>query len=155
MPAEPTYTFHDFRRDALARVRRLNAFLQDPKAVWPGVLILDQPDGLAAERRDIPAGDRERKQLAEFELPALVRDRLARRFCWVMPATHTAGEKRSECLLLLIGERGRCEAIYAHIVRDNATAPQLGPWHTGAYGRSSRTVTGQFVTPLLRALEPD
>jgi hypothetical protein len=151
------YTFEAFRDDAKARVRLLHARLDEPDASWPGVLLLDIPHGgLSAEAFEI-AGISElaKRRLATEQLPAAIRDEGARRFCWVMPVwRRVADQPPQECLLLVLGERGRCEVVVAEVRRRPDLPPALGPWNAGPFGTAARRVAGIFVEPLLAALEP-
>jgi hypothetical protein len=145
------YSFENFRDDVKWRVRELNRRLDDPAVIWPGVLILDTPAGLSAAAFEI--GDSaERRRLAEITLPGEIRRQSARRFCWVMPAERQMGGGREECLLLVIGERGRVEAALARIIRGLNAPPRLGPFVDGPFGAGTRRVSGRFVEPLLEAL---
>jgi hypothetical protein len=145
------YSFDDFRDDVKWRVRELNHRLDDPEAPWPGTLILDTPEGLSAAAFEI--GDSaERQHLAEVTLPREIRRQRARRFCWVMPAERQTANGREECLLLVIGERGRIAAALARVIRSVDAPPRLGPLVDGPFGAGSRRVSGRFVDPLLAAL---
>jgi hypothetical protein len=146
-----TYTFDAFRKDVKARVRLLNRRLVDPGVSWPGVLILDLPDGgLSAEAFDLPSDERELAELADETLPARIRDATARRFCWIMPVWRE-GISRQECLLLVFGERDRVDASLAVVVRSPQRGPRLGPVNDGALGPGTRRVSGRFVDGMARA----
>jgi hypothetical protein len=146
------YSFANFRVDVLARVRLLNGRLDRPDAVWPGVLLLDVPDGLSAQAFEL--GDaRAREELGQRILPAVIRENKARRFCWVMPVFREVGASRQECLLLVLGERAHVEAALAEVMRSPGRPPRLGRFSFGPYGASSRRVSGKFVERLLAAFE--
>jgi hypothetical protein len=146
------YSFENFRMDVLARIRLLNRSLSEPDDIWPGVLLLDVPDGLSAQAFDLGSAAG-RHELSERQLPGLIRESRARRFCWVMPAFRDAGGLRQECLLVVIGERGRVEAALAEIHRASNAAPRLGRFSFGPFGAGARRVSGPFVDQLLAALE--
>ncbi len=143
------YSFEDFRADVKWRVRALNKQLRRSDAVWPGVLILDTPQGLSARAFEI-GSERERDRLAREVLPEQIVIEEARRFCWVMPALRDGGK---ECLLLVFGERGRVEASVAAVIRAREMPPRLGRYQDGAFQAGARRVSGRFVEPLVAALE--
>jgi hypothetical protein len=145
------YDFDRFRDDLLWRIPYLNARLEDPLAEWPGVLILDTPTGLSAEAFDL--GDATaRDRLARELLPSRIADQRARRFAWLMPAWRRVGETDEECLLLVVGERGRVEAALARVVRVDGQRPRLSRFSFGPFGPGARRVSGRFVEPLEAAL---
>lgn len=149
------YSFEAFRDDVKARVRLLNRRLRTPEAIWPGVLILDVPgEGLTAEAFELGVSPDERRALAADALPQAIRATCARRFCWVMPAFRLLDAERRECLVLVIGERGRVEAALADVVRLPDRPPRLGPFSDGPFGANMRRASGLFVEPLVTALEP-
>jgi hypothetical protein len=88
----------------------------------------------------------ERKVLATIVLPRLIRRSKADRFAWVMPAWRHDTEPRTECLALVLGQRGHREALVADVVRGDGP-PLLADW-----GAPSRKVEGLFVDPLYFAL---
>lgn len=148
-----SYRFEDFRRDVLWRVRILNRTLQTPEDSWPGVLILDVKEGLSATAFDLAPELRTR--LVERLLPEAIRASRARRFAWVMPGLRRVGDVNQECLLLVIGERGRVEATLADIIRHADGPPRLGRYRDGPFGSGARRVSGRFVDALLSAMEPE
>lgn len=148
-----SYTFEAFRTDITQRVRLLNAGLSDPQAIWPGVLFLDIPEGLAAEAFEIAGiSEEDTRELAEQTLPDRIMARRARRFCWAMPAW-LPGDRQQECLVLVFGERGRCEVLLAFVVRGAGRGPRLGRWQQASFGPRMRKVSGLFVGPLRQALD--
>jgi len=149
-----TYNFESFRDDIEDRVRRLNARLKKPDATWPGVLFLDVPGGLEAEAFDVAGiSEVEKHALASQTLPAFLIARHARRFCWAMPAWRTlSDDRRQECLILIFGERGRCEVAVAVVFRNADLPPRLGPWERAPFGAGTRSASGLFVDPLLEAI---
>jgi hypothetical protein len=147
------YTFEAFRTDITQRVRLLNAGLSDPEATWPGVLFLDIPNGLGAEAFEIAGiSDEDKRELAERTLPDRIRAGAARRFCWAMPAW-LRGDRPQECLILVFGERDRCEVVLAFVVRGAGCGPRLGRWQQAPFGPSLREISGLFVDPLRHALD--
>lgn len=151
----PSYTFERWVNDVKVRVRMLSWRVSDPNFGWPGLLLLDVPEGISAEAFEL--GDSvEREHLGNHVLPERIRASRARRFCWVMPVRRESGGKQDECLLLVIGERGRVTASLCVIERSQTEPPRLGPFSDGAFGAGARRVSGRFVEPLLAALsEPD
>jgi len=148
-----TYTFDAFRTDIAQRVRLLNAGLRDPETTWPGVLFLDIPEGLGAEAFEIAGiSEEDKHELAERTLPDRIIARRARRFCWAMPAW-LRGDRPQECLILVFGERGRCEVMLAFVSRAAGRGPRLGPWQQAPFGPGLRKVSGLFVDPLRQALD--
>jgi hypothetical protein len=151
------YSFESFCNDVCHRVRLLNRRRRRPDMVWPGALLLDVPgEGLAIETFELTdLSDYERVRLADQFVPAALVESGARRFCWVMPAQRWHRASQRECLLLVFGEHGRCEAILADVFRDGIAPPRLGRWRDGAASPEARRASELFVEPLLAALEPD
>lgn len=148
-----TYNFEAFRDDIEDRARRLNARLKEPDATWPGVLFLDVPSGLEAQAFDVAGiGAAEKHELASRTLPEFLIARGARRFCWAMPAWRTSAGQRQECLILVFGERGRCEVAVAAVVRNPDRPPRLGRWEHAPFGAGTRRASGLFVDPLIEAI---
>ena len=148
------YSFDAFREDIKDRVLRLNALLKEADATWPGVLFLDVPTGLDAEAFELAGiSAAEKEQLALHELPELLVARCARRFCWLMPAWRLLSEgTRQECLVLVFGERGRCEVAVTPVFRRPDTSPRLGFWEHTACGSGTDGANGLFVDPLMEAI---
>jgi len=147
------YSFEAFREDIEDRVLRLNALLKEADATWPGVLFLDLPTGLDAEAFELAGISPAAKELLALqELPELLIARGARRFCWLMPAWRLLADgARQECLVLVFGERGRCEIAVAPVFRLRDRPPRLGQWERpSAVG--SDDVSGLFVDSLMEAI---
>jgi hypothetical protein len=145
------YSFESFRTCIKARVQLLHARQRDPDFVWPGLLILDQANGLNAEAFEL-GDDADRDYLATRLLPDAIRESDARRFCWVMPAHRDYRGRRLECLLLVIGERDRVEAALADIIRTANRPSRLTAFSDGPFGPAARRVSGRFVESLMEAL---
>jgi hypothetical protein len=127
----------------------MNAGLEGPEATWPGVLFLEVPEqGLViGEMRSLAGFDELDKQhLAATILPERIRRSRADRFGWVMPGWRTDHDPPVECLVLVVGEPYRREAVIADVFRDKGQ-PRLGPWSP-----PTKRVDGLFVEPLSRAL---
>ena len=148
------YNFESFRDDIEDRSRRLNALLKESDATWPGVLFLDVPGGLEAQAFDVAGiSEAEKHELASQTLPEFLIARHARRFCWAMPAWRTlSDDRRQECLILIFGERGRCEVALAVVTRSPDLPPRLGHWERAPFGAGTRRASGLFVDPLLEAI---
>jgi hypothetical protein len=148
------YSFEAFREDIKDRVLRLNALLKEADAVWPGVLFLDVPTGLDAEAFELAGISAAKKeQLALHELPELLVARGARRFCWLMPAWRLlANGARQECLVLVFGERGRCEVAVTSVFRRPGISPRLGRWEHTPCGAGTDGANGLFVDPMMEAI---
>ena len=134
-----------------ARVRALNERLRDPTFIWPGLLLLDAPVGLTAQAFALE--DYAPNELG-YQLVEALRANGARRFAWIMPVLHERGDEFVECLLVVIGERGRVEAAVADVVRDPQRPPRLGPFCGGPFDGAARRVSGRILAPLLREFEP-
>lgn len=138
----------DFREHLREAVERMNASLDEPEATWPGVLFLQLPnqDIVIGEMRSLAGiSESDKRDLAARVLPARIRSSKADRFGWVMPAWRNGTDPRTECLVLVVGERGRTEALIVDVIRNGR--PHLGEW-----GMPARNVSGLFATPLARAL---
>jgi hypothetical protein len=147
-----SYTFPAFLRDVEWRTRGLSRTITDPDFVWPGLLILDLQDGLSAESFAIGGTALECERLVD-ELVETIKRTRARRFAWVMPCLREDKGVRIECLLLVVAERHRVEAVLADLLRRPGEAPRLGPFKHGPFGSGARRVSGLFVEPLLEALD--
>lgn len=147
-----SYSFASFVDDVEWRVRLLARGIDDPDFAWPGVLILDVPDGLSADAFTIGATAEEREQLIA-DLVGRIRTERARRFAWVMPCLRRDERGDVECLLIICGERDRAEALLAEMARAPGRAPRLGRFSRGAFGGGARRVSGRFVEPLLAAFD--
>jgi hypothetical protein len=142
--------FAAFREGLKRAVEALNSSLVHPESTWPGVLFVEIPgEGVIIGAIQPVAGlDEEGKRtLAEQVLPAIIRQRKAERFCWVMPAWREDGDPPTECLALIFGEVGYCEAVLADVIR------RQGPTLLGNWSQPTVKVSGIFVDPLERALE--
>lgn len=142
-------TLDDFRDAVVAAVEQLNAGLDDPAAVWPGVLFLDAPlQGLvlACVQPLSDLSEAEKQHLATSVLPDWIRRSRADRLAWVMPAWRLERARYHECLVLLVAEPRHREAVTADIYRSDA------PPHLGAWSEATTNVDGLFADPLCRAL---
>lgn len=146
------YSFASFMNDVERRVRFLTSKVKEPDFIWPGVLILDLPDGIAVESFVIGQTTEERERLVA-ELVTIIRGQRVRYFAWVMPCLREQDSRRVECLLIVFGTRGRAEASIAELRRDKERAPRLGRFSRGAFGSAARRISGRFVEPLLEALD--
>lgn len=146
------YSFASFMNDVEWRVRFLAATVKEPDFVWPGLLILDLPDGIAVESFAIGQTAEKHERLVA-ELVTILRGRPVRYFAWVMPCLREQDSRQVECLLIVFGTRGRAEAAIAEWRRAEAEAPRLGRFSRGAFGSGARRVSGRFVEPLLEALD--
>ena len=142
------YSFEDFSRDVKSRVRLLNRRLERADATWPGVLILDCPNGLSADAFELSDDPAARDELVSV-LTQEIRRSYARRFCWVMPVWR--GDPLRESLLLAIGERNRVEVALADIYRSPTRPPRLAPW-VEAEVPDEALITSRFVDQLIEAL---
>jgi hypothetical protein len=127
----------------------MNASLDDPEATWPGVLFLEVPEqGLVVGEMRSLAGltEFDKRDFAARLLPVRIRTSKADRFAWVMPAWRHEAEPRAECLIVVLGEPGRTEALVADVVRGD-DRPRLGEWRG-----PTKKVTGLFAEPLAQAL---
>jgi hypothetical protein len=127
----------------------MNMGLEGPESDWPSVLFLDVPEqGLViGDMRSVVGMDELDKQhLATMILPECIRRSRADRFGYVMPAWRHDEDRDVECLVLVVAEPDRREAVIADVFRDGPRL-RLGPWSP-----PTQRVDGLFAEPLCRAL---
>lgn len=142
-----TVTYEVLRERLLTVVRQMHEeAITGPHEDWPGMLFVGDDDGLEIAAVYPLAGidEAEKEHLARVLLPGHIRDGGGWMFAWVAPGL-VGDDPDDECLMLIVGERGRQEAFVAPLAR-GSSAPQLGDW------KGPAQASGLFVEPLAEAV---